>query len=530
MSAPATAQVGKILVVDDEESLRMVLEEALTSAGFVVRTASDGFEAMDRLRDEGFDVVLTDIRMPGKTGLELLAEVRVLAPRTEVIIMTSHASLQSSMEAIKQGAHDYIIKPFPDLGTVKQLVRKAVEKVRLLEEREEFIQEITTGNARLAETNELLARRAATISALLDYSQSISRLAAPADFAAATAAALSTLADGRPAIVYRASAPGSLVLDACSGIPREAVRPATAPPGVVKDAELRSWLADMERRNEFGRLVHTQHPPSASYVSPILVSGGVTGACVVLDSVGSVFPPSIRSVLDKFMHQVRVSAENIATAETLRNLSIRDGLTGLYNHRYFQQRMLEEVARAKRYKHELSVIFVDIDRFKQFNDTHGHPRGDELLRRVAVLVRGSGRVSDVNVRGGLEVVGKHAASERSESNPPAPSSRESDVVARYGGEEFVVILVETAFDGAMIRGERLRAAVEAAEFASDEAGGTPHRITVSVGIAALRPEHRTAQNLVAEADRAMYIAKRIGRNRVCSLQDEAKLKSAEEGG
>jgi len=159
----------------------------------------------------------------------------------------------------------------------------------------------------------------------------------------------------------------------------------------------------------------------------------------------------------------------------LEELATTDGLTGLSNHRAFQERLAEEVGRAARYGTPLSVILLDVDHFKQYNDAFGHPVGDEVLKAVA------------------RVLGQNA--------------READIVARYGGEEFVLILPQTNLDGAAQIAERLRAAVEGHEW--------PKRaVTASFGVADLRLGEQSGTNLIARADGALYESKRTGRNRV----------------
>src|SRR5262249_4286378 len=148
----------------------------------------------------------------------------------------------------------------------------------------------------------------------------------------------------------------------------------------------------------------------------------------------------------------------------------------------FHERMREETARARRYGKPLSLIFCDIDHFKQLNDQFGHPLGDEILRRVAELLRGSDDGPD--------------------------RLRESDIVARYGGEEFVVLLPETPKEGAKVKAERLCAAVRSTAFPSGR------RITMSFGVAAFAEDAKNSEELLAYADHALYVAKHAGRNQV----------------
>ncbi len=166
----------------------------------------------------------------------------------------------------------------------------------------------------------------------------------------------------------------------------------------------------------------------------------------------------------------------------LEELSITDGLTGLYNRRYFFLRLEEEVVRSRRQGYPLSMLMADLDHFKMINDTLGHPAGDEALRRFARWLKGG--------------------------------VREVDLVARYGGEEFAVVLVNCGRDMGRKVAEKLRRTVEerSAQPPFDRYGG----FTVSIGLAELK-EGMSADDLVAAADQALYRAKDGGRNRVAAV-------------
>jgi len=173
--------------------------------------------------------------------------------------------------------------------------------------------------------------------------------------------------------------------------------------------------------------------------------------------------------------------------DELQKMAITDGLTGLFNHRHFFSQLESEFKRSVRYSYPLSLIMVDIDYFKQFNDTYGHLKGDDALRQVGDLVM-------------------HAV-------------RETDVVARYGGEEFAAILPLCHESTAVEVAERLRQTIEASHIGGGN-GGKP--LTVSVGICTAPQHASTYEELVRRADDAMYASKREGRNR-CTLWHEALL-------
>ncbi len=158
----------------------------------------------------------------------------------------------------------------------------------------------------------------------------------------------------------------------------------------------------------------------------------------------------------------------------LEALAITDGLTGLKNIRAFQERLSTEFVRAKRYGEDFSLILLDVDRFKQYNDSFGHPAGDEVLKQVAQILQAT--------------------------------ARETDYVARYGGEEFIVYLPHTGAQGAVETAERLRMEIESATWAD-------RPITVSIGVSHITQRVQTPVMLIEDADKALYSSKSGGRNR-----------------
>ena len=174
----------------------------------------------------------------------------------------------------------------------------------------------------------------------------------------------------------------------------------------------------------------------------------------------------------------------------LTEMSITDELTRLKNFRHFAQRLEQEVQRAERYGHHLSLALLDLDHFKLYNDTHGHPAGNEVLRVVGRLLR--------------------------------DNARQTDLLARYGGEEFVIILPETTKQDAVMLTEKICRLIELHKFPGEEQqpGG---RLTVSAGVAAVPEDLAHSPLLLDAADRALYAAKAAGRNRVVAYSPEMGL-------
>ncbi len=179
--------------------------------------------------------------------------------------------------------------------------------------------------------------------------------------------------------------------------------------------------------------------------------------------------------VDKLAKEIR------ETNERLREVAFKDGLTGLYNHRYFQELMDKEIHRAERYVHPLSLIMLDIDYFKKINDTYGHLQGDVVLRSIGELLQRSIRTSDTS--------------------------------ARYGGEEFIVVLPETDIKGTAILAERLRQMVEKLEI---RINSHSIRVTVSLGVTTYESTKviKSKAEIINTADRALYNSKLTGRNKL----------------
>ena len=195
----------------------------------------------------------------------------------------------------------------------------------------------------------------------------------------------------------------------------------------------------------------------------------------------------------KFLHdelEKKIAQLNEAKIR-MEQLAVTDGMTGLYNYRYFREQLSHEMDRAIRHNLELSLLMMDIDFFKNYNDLHGHPAGDDVLRTLADLIR--------------------------------RNLRKIDIPARYGGEEFAVILPETGDRAAAIVAEKIRQLVEATPIPFEEQQPNG-RLTVSIGVATYPVDARDEKQLIEVADRRLYRAKQMGRNQVVSVNAEEAVR------
>jgi len=304
----------KILVVDDDRGFCKILSDIMSEKGCSTECAYTGAEALAKINEKLFNVVLIDVNLPDINGIELFKDMKQVAPDIEGVIVIGYTSIESAVSAIRYGTINYVMKPLVADDVLKSVNDAIGRRQFLLEERQRL-------------------------------------------------------------------------------------------------------------------------------------------------------------------------SEEIAEKEHYQTLATIDGLTGLYNRRYFHDFLVKEIKRADRYSYSFSVFMVDIDNFKAYQDPYGHPVGDAALQYIAKIMS--------------RIV------------------RSEDIVARYGGEEFSIILPEVSKDAAIIIAERLRQAVE------DAKEPLKRQLTVSIGVAMYPTDAENTKQLVNRADEALYTAKRAGKNSTM-LWDPAK--------
>jgi diguanylate cyclase (GGDEF)-like protein len=218
---------------------------------------------------------------------------------------------------------------------------------------------------------------------------------------------------------------------------------------------------------------------------PLIVQGELIGVLNLSHAKPKTFDKDHLRLLSLMAGQAAATIQRLLLYEEMRRLAITDDLTNIYNRRHFLERLQNEIDRARRYEVPFSVLFLDIDNFKELNDSFGHQVGDRILAELGSIL-------------------KYWA-------------RSSDIVARYGGEEFTVLLPMTDKPRALIAAERLRRNIQRHVFYRRK------KLTVSVGVAGFPEDGDTVEQLLGRVDEALYMAKKTGRNRACAFREAAAV-------
>jgi diguanylate cyclase (GGDEF)-like protein len=266
------------------------------------------------------------------------------------------------------------------------------------------------------------------------------------------------------------------------------------------DGDLARWVLENRKPIRYSRGMHDEEGGPFQRRGSLL--GGIQSCLMVPLAAGErslgvirldsrrpdVFQEYDQEVLQTLANQAGLALENARRVRQVQELAVRDGLTGLFNHRFFQERLSEELSKAERYHKDLCLIIMDVDHFKKFNDQYGHPEGDRVLKSVAETITKSLR-------------------------------QKIDIVARYGGEEFVAILPETSLQAGTELAERIRQRIEENIIARGDGNGV-FRVTLSLGVSAFPFDAREQGALIQTADEALYRSKSSGRNKVSAYSQK----------
>jgi diguanylate cyclase (GGDEF)-like protein len=455
----------RVLVVDDDRLIREMTRDALVQEGFRVATAASGREALSRLGDEGpFDVVITDLSMREMDGLELLERVKRASPHTEVIVLTGYASLESALQAMRLGAADYLRKPV-SAPEVTYGVKRTLLRRRLIDENESLrgcIQAFEAARplASCLESGDVLPLALDIVLRVTGRTRAVARLVELPSHAGEGLELRGFPAD-------RGGELRALIEQGKLFDPSDLERAAVASVEEVSPALGSLGISD-------GQLL----------ALPVRVEGRVAGG-IWLFSDGRPFQRDDFERAELVVEQAELALINAERFLQAREKAFVDDVTGLYNARYLLSALDREVNRASRAQSKLSVLFLPPDRYMAFNARYCQLIGSRVLRELGALLQ--------------------------------ESVRAIDTVGRYGGDEFTILLVDTGLEGARAVADRIRQSVADKGFGAER--GLDLRLTISIGVATFPMHGETRERLLDLADKAMYLAKALGRNLVCSGDD-----------
>jgi two-component system cell cycle response regulator len=461
----------KILLVDDDPTILSTLTRFLSGQGYAVAAAATGKEALAALQQEDIPLAILDLMLPDASGLELLAHVRENSPDTEVILFTGLGALDSAIQALRLGAYDYLVKSELRLPELQSVVDRALERRRLALANRQLLEDLQLAQKELADT------RARELTQIRRIGETLAR-----------PLTVQELVGGLSDLIWE-----SLPLDHLGvrfqGQDQEkaitASRHLADAPAPDKE-QFDRWLEDELQRERGSSTEDPAGDPPLSPPCPVVLEERLKAEEVrglVAAGRTEPFSPEEAELFRIFALQGEAALKNLLLFEEVKSLAIRDGLTGLYNNRHFREVLGHQVEMSRRYGWPLSLLFLDIDNFKNVNDTWGHPEGDLVLKALADFLQSHVRLADV--------------------------------LCRYGGEEFVVLLPQTSWNQAYRLAERLREGIAATPILLGH--GEIH-ITVSIGLSCLTPE-LSGEDLVKAADASLYQAKQSGKNRVCGTEE-----------
>lgn len=450
---------GRVLLVDDENFSRRLYGDYLSKSGFEVETVASAEAALDAASIRHFDVVVTDLIMPGMDGLAVLAELRRRNFDVGVIVITSLDEVGPAVRAIQSGAQDYLIKPIA-YEALQLAVSRCISTRRLLRENASLRRHVSIF--------ETCQRITATLNREKLLSLALYSLASEAE---AGVGAFFTL-----------DPTGNPVLEAQQNLDPEAV--------ALYSEALSPALHNLGAE---ARLLEPESLPAELRGGPIALvpcmhGGRTMGAAALAFSPRK--PPQVERLktCEYLGRHVGLAMENSARYSAVKDLAFVDNLTRLHNSRYLQLTLdqLTLSVGEGQVPAPFSLLFLDLDFFKKVNDEHGHPQGSNLLVEVGRVLRNC--------------------------------VREGDVVARYGGDEYTVVLPGTGPHAAGIVAERIRRTVEGHKFLARE--GLNLRVTICVGVASCPDDAIDKVALLKLADEAMYLGKKGTRNTVSRAHSE----------
>ena len=477
----------KIIVVDDDQALARLVQKELQRLGYNTAVAANGAQAIECIANNPVKLLLVDYRLPDMTGDKVIKTMTERGYNFPFIVVTGQGDEETAVEMMKLGARDYLVKDSTFIDRLPQAIERTLEQFAI--------------EQKLAEAEEEVKRSSRRVQALYTVGQAVGRsLDIDKLLTQSLKATLDVMNTDVGGIYISDLQAGSLTLMAHSGLSQdcigsigiinldeeeiklamEAHQPALELEKVFKNTNLKTVTAALKK----DRL--------QAYVMVPLWSRGMTlGSLVIADHREHHFSPDELDLLSAIGTEIAVGIENALLLQRTKELSLTDELTGLYNRRHFYETLESELYRTLRDGRPFSLVMLDLDGFKEYNDKFGHSLGDSVLQSFAQTL--------------------------------CSTLRKSDTPFRYGGDEFAIILPATDANRAKQVIDRIRAKWLKNPEAHHPTLETP--LGFSAGIAQFPENAETADALVFLADSALYYAKREGGYRATLVSDITAIKS-----
>ncbi|TFH01608.1 MAG: diguanylate cyclase [Calditrichales bacterium] len=495
----------RVLIVEDHTEMLQVLSKFLTERGFEIEQASSGEAALQKYEKSHPDLILMDIMLPGISGIDLTQKIRLNGKSSEyipILMLSAKSEVKDVIHGLEVGADDYIIKPF----SFDELIARVNSALRYktlndsLRSQSHQLEEMNEQNFQLnqslVEKNRELRKKIYDLRNIFDVSLELHSILDVERLINSTLLSLIGKFSSKSAVFLYPKKKNEQRLSILNS---KGLYKADIEHLMIEKSD---ELFDYFHKNPSPQLIsklpkYVQRSAGAralerinmELISPISLVRTKEDALICLGSRVNEKPylKTEIEILLTINNIVSIALSNASLYDEVTQLSYTDGMTELHNYRYFEMRLNEEIGRHTRNNQGVSLIILDVDHFKNYNDTLGHQAGDDVLRKLAQILK--------------------------------DTVRENDIVARYGGEEFAVILPSVGREGVIILAERLRSHIEEAVF-EDEQVQPLGRVTVSVGTASLPIDAMDASDLIYKADTALYAAKHAGRNRVKQYSPE----------
>jgi diguanylate cyclase (GGDEF)-like protein len=468
-----------ILVVDDEPKNRELISARLMPMGYQIIEAIDGDDAINKTKEFAPDLILLDVMMPKKNGFEVC---RILKDNPDtlfipIVIVTALSGQEDRIKGIEAGADDFLSKPID----AQELIARVKSLLRIKAQRDE----INLVNRQMTDLAAELKRHNREVTLLSEMSEQLHICLTTEEAYSVIKQFVIKLFPNESGALYIINDSRNF-LEAVVTWGELAIEPVFSPDDCWA---LRRGKTNMVGASHSGVLcLECVMPEIFSYYMclPMMAQGETVGILNIrhgknpADNDQARYFESQKQLATTVAEHIASALANLRLRQKLREQSIRDQLTGLFNRRYMEEFMERELHHAKRNNAPIGIIMFDIDNFKVFNDTAGHDAGDKVLQALAALIK-----SQV---------------------------RDEDIACRFGGEEFILILPEMPLDKIKERAEDLRSKTQALVLTHKDKPLGP--ITISLGVSIFPLNGATAEVLIKSADQAMYRAKQSGKNRV----------------